>query len=210
MVTDYRVVVSRAVKPNTGAAWLARAKAAGAAAASNAAELLAIAPLVQQLATDTAALDVAQAAAADGGRVDTTTRNARLRDLKKSYRAYVSGVQGLCDGAPDQAHAEEIAAWAGLSVTQKPVHGKPDFYGKAIGGGAVRLYARAPAKRVRYYAEWQMSTDGGKTFLALPNTNESSTVVPNLTPLTSVSFRHRTMVKNVVSEWSQTIAVVVL
>jgi hypothetical protein len=58
------------------------------------------------------------------------------------------------------------------------------------------------------FYEWWMSTDG-KTWVAIATTNTAKTVVPGLTAATTVSFRYRTTLRNVTSEWSQVIEVLV-
>ena len=82
--------------------------------------------------------------------------------------------------------------------------------GKALGNGAVQLHGRRPvARRAGAFFEWGMSVDGGKTWTAAAATNSAKTQVSGLTAATTVSFRYRTTFKNVVSEWSQAIAVLV-
>jgi hypothetical protein len=196
--------------PGTAAAWLAQGKAASSVTTTNAAQFTSIQGQVQQMQADCTALDVAQAAAKGKGDAERKTRNAKLTDFKKSYRAFVGAVQVLCDNAPDPSHATEIAAFAGIPVVQRPAHGKLDFYGKAVGGGVVHLYAKLPTKKsARIFHEWQGSTDGAKTWSTLGQTNDASLAVPNLTPATHVSFRHRATVKNMTSDWSQVIVILV-
>jgi hypothetical protein len=181
-----------------------------AAATANASTFFSpIAQLLAQLSADVAALGKTQAAAGNKGKLEIKQRNAALHDLKKSLRAFVRGVQGLCDAAPDLDHAKAIAAAASLDAKIVSVPSKPDLRGKDLGGGAVHLYARKPVKGGHFYWEWQMSTDGGKTWLSLPGTTSANTRVLGLTPLTIVQFRHRSTSKNVVSDWGQVIAVTV-
>ncbi len=55
----------------------------------------------------------------------------------------------------------------------------------------------------------RMSTGGGVTRVALPGTNDASTIVEGLPRATEVAFRHRTTVKSVGSAWSRTVPVIV-
>jgi hypothetical protein len=127
-----------------------------------------------------------------------------------SLRAFVAGVQVLCDAAPDPDHAIAIAAAAGLDTRLEPVHYKPAFEGKVLGNGVVHLHVKVPARRgARIFYEWQTGNDGGATWLPLPNTNDANLRVPGLTPGSTVHFRFRTTIKNAPSEWSQAIAVLV-
>jgi hypothetical protein len=207
MSTDH-LVIKLDPKPNTPAGWLAKGKGVVTAATASAATFQPIAQLLAQLTTDTKTLDDTQSAAKNRGKNEIEARNAAWHDQKKSLRAFVRGVQGLCDAAPDLEHAKTIAAAASLDAKVVSVPHKPDFYGTALGAGAVRLHARRPVKRSSaYFMEWQMSTDGGKTWVSLAGTNTASTLVQGLTPVTLVQFRHRSTVKNVASDWSQVIVV---
>jgi hypothetical protein len=199
------------VKPDTAAGWLAKSKGmhASATKSENAPMYTTIAPLLQQLNTNISGLDSAQALAANGGKDAIKARDAKWSDLTKSTHAFVAGVQGLCDAATDPEHAKQIAAGAGLAGKDKPKRTKPDFYGKVLGNGAVHLYAKRPGKKgARVFYEWQISKDGGATWISLPGTNDANTLVEGLTPGT-VHFRHRTIVKNTPSDWSNEIPVIV-
>ena len=159
--------------------------------------------LLTTLTNDTGSLDSLQAKTPKGSPDDTAARNAQWGTLRKSYRAFVRGVQGLCDAAPDVAHAQAIATAAGLDYKLAPVRIMPPLRGKAKGNGVVKLFARRPvARRSGAFYEWQMSSDG-KTWVAIATTNNAFTVVQGLTPATTVSFRCRTTFKNVTSAWSQ-------
>jgi len=198
------------VTPDTAAGWLAKGKAVGSSTTSNASMYTTIASILGQLATDTASLDTAQAAAANRGKDEVQARNARWSIQKKSLRAVRAAVQGLCDAAPDAAHATAIAVGAGFGVKAKPAHTKEPFAGKALGNGVLKLAVKVPGKKgARVYYEWRMSTDGGKTWISLPGTNVSFTRVLGLTPGAEVQLSSRTTVKNVISAWSPAISVLV-
>jgi hypothetical protein len=195
------------VKPDTAAGWLAKSKGmyASATKPEHTTMYTTLAPLLQQLNTDIGGLDSAQALAANGGKAEIKARDAKWGDLTRSTHAFAAGVQGLCDAASDPEHAKEIAAGAGLEGKNKPKNKKPDFYAKVLPNGAVHLYAKKPGKKgASVFFEWQMSKDGGATWISLPGTNDSNTLVQGLTAGT-VHFRVRTIVKNTPSEWSQTI-----
>jgi hypothetical protein len=199
------------VKPDTPAGWLAKGKAVSSSANASSALFASIAGLLAQLTTDITKFDTAQSAAASGGKKAIGDRDAAWSDTQKSLRAFLYGVQGLCDQAPDLEHAMALAKAASLDARKVPVRHKAALEPKALGAGTVHLIAKVPVKRgVRVYYEWVMSTDEGKTWLALPGTNYADTLVHNLTPGTKVFFRFRTTVKNVVSDWGQSVWVQVL
>jgi hypothetical protein len=207
-VSDNRIEVIRAVKPNTAAGWLGQAKAVGSSTTANASLFTAIASVLGKLASDTSDLDTAEAAAKNRGKDEVQARNAKWALLRKSYRATCIAVQGLCDAAPDEAHARAIAAAAGLPVKDRPVHIKGAFEGKPLGNGTVRLTVKVPVKKgAKCYYEWRMSTDGGKTWASLPGSNDCTTLVQGLTPTTLVEFSFRFTSKNTSSAWSNGVPV---
>jgi hypothetical protein len=211
MEPENRVILVHAINPDTPAGWLAKGKSIGASTTANASMFTAIASILAQLATDTQALDGVQAQTPNRGKDAVQARNAKASVLRKSLRAAVVAVQGLCDTAPDAAHARAIAAAAGIDTRAPAVVNKPDFAGKAIGNGTVQLFRKVPGKKgTRVFYEWQMLGADGKTWISLPSTNDANLVVPNLTRGTEVSFRSRTTVKNVPTAWSDAIAIVVI
>jgi hypothetical protein len=176
-----------------------------------------IAPLLAALTQDVKAVNAVHGAVKGGGTIAAGTRNVALKAMKISYRAFVAGVQGLCDVAPDLEHAMALASAAGLDVKKRSVQTQDLFRAKALGNGVVKLVARLEAsvrallkKSTRVYWEWQVSTDGGLTWASLPGTNYANTIVNNLTPGAKVNFRHRTTVKNTLSDWSKSLPVRVL
>jgi hypothetical protein len=210
MGAENRVIIKVDPSPDTPAGWLAKSKAVDAAASASATTFASLAGLLTQLGTDSGLLDGAQSKVAGGGKLAVKARNVQWRQLQRSLRAFAAGVQGLCDAAPDAAHAQAIAAAAALGTRLAPVRVATDPRGKILGNGAVRLYGRRPApNRKGAFFEWAMSLDGGKTWTALPLTNTTKTLVQGLTPATAVSFRYRSTFKNVTSDWSQTLVVIV-
>src|SRR5580692_120611 len=108
MGTTNMIEVVLNVTPNTPVGWLAKGKAVGSSTTSNASLFTAIASIIAQLASDTATLDTSEAAAANKGKDEVQARNAKYVIQRKSLRATRAAVQGLCDGAPDVAHATAI------------------------------------------------------------------------------------------------------
>jgi hypothetical protein len=73
--------------------------------------------------------------------------------------------------------------------------------------GSVKLVAASAARRASY--EWQYSTDGGKTWVAVPSTLRAQTSVSGLTAGATVSFRYQSLTKAGEGDWSQPISVIV-
>ncbi len=210
MSTEHRVLLKIEPKPNTPKGWLDKGKDVTSIANGNAATFASIAPLLAQATSDTAALDTAQSKAANKGRVETTLRDAAWSTQQKSLRAFVGGVQGLCDAAPDVDHARAIAAAAGLQTKLVAVRVEADPKVTLLGNGSVRIYGRRPVpRRGGAYFEWAMSSDGGKTWVSIPGTTSAKALVQGLTPASTMTFRYRTTYQNVVSDWKQTQGIIV-
>jgi hypothetical protein len=204
------VIVLLGVKMDTAAGWLAQAKGVDAVATKNAAALTAVSAELADLHTNVGAADTAQSKAKNGGHDEVEARNAAIKTLKTSYREAVAAVQKQCNAQPDAEHARAYAALAGLRTKTVTPPTKAAFKGTALGNGRVYLAIKVPVRRgARVFYEWQMSTDGGKTWVACPNTNDPFTTVANLTPATYVCFRFSYTSKNTPAPWSAQVQVLV-
>jgi hypothetical protein len=63
---------------------------------------------------------------------------------------------------------------------------------------------------VRASHDWQYSTDGGKTWTAVPTTLQGKTAITGLTPGSSLVVRHRAVTKAGADDWSLTQALIVV
>ncbi len=153
--------------------------------------------LVLQTDIDTAASKEAIAKTRVAGAV--TDRDLAMRVLKvdlHNERAYVELVANA-----DPANAAQIAEDAGMKLHKAPARDKPPLAVKAgATSGSVKVVAKAT--KGAKVNDWQMSTDGGKTWVDLPSTTKASTTVANLTPATTVQFRQRVFTKAGLSDWS--------
>jgi hypothetical protein len=130
-------------------------------------------------------------------------RDAAMKVLVVSLNSERAYVEGVCNATP--ANALTIAEDAGMTLRTVTTREKPPLAAKAgTVSGTVLLAAKATAGAKAN--SWQYSTDGGKTWIDLPQTTKASTTVPNLTPGTTVEFRQRVLTKAGVSDWSQTIS----
>ncbi len=126
-----------------------------------------------------------------------------LVSLLQSLRAYV---QKMADANSEGAAA--IIESAGLHVHKSTAYAKPRFHvedGRV--SGSVKVTAESVPGQVFY--EWQYSVDGGQTWIDLPTTVRSKTIVSGLTPTRVVSFRYRSGTRKGTSDWSQTMAIMV-
>jgi hypothetical protein len=209
MSAEHRVVLKIDPRPDTPLGWLLKAKSVVAVANEHPKTFVSIATLLAQLGDDTQLLDDVQARVRKGGQTEVTARNVQWRVLQKSLRAFVGGVQRLCDDAPSPDHARDIAAQAGLDAKLQAVKVEEDLRGKAIGNGAVKLRGRRPVPRRSAFYEWQISRDGGLSWVTFAITNKARTVVSGLTPDTKVFFRYRKTVDEMPTDWSNTLKIIV-
>lgn len=162
------------------------------------------------LATVTADIDALEAAQAVA--LTRTKGSAAVRDDKqKTVEDDLVGLKGYAYTVIAQ-HADKadiIAAAAGMSLKQFGKRSKDDleaFDGEGLLEVVLRARAVPGGKRAAY--EWQVSSDGGKSWTSLGVTTVADTVVPGLVPGTSYMFRYRTTQKRTTSDWSQTITFV--
>ena len=95
-----------------------------------------------------------------------------------------------------------------MSLRPVPNHGKPPLAAKpGKVSGEVHLVAKA-VKGAKGN-QWQYSTDGGKTWVDLPQTTKATTTLVSLTPGATVTFRHRTFSRVGTTDWGDLIAHVV-
>jgi hypothetical protein len=112
----------------------------------------------------------------------------------------------VADATPE--NAASIIESAGLSVKRRRGPGGRAFVARRgpVSGSMILVAPRA-GQRASY--EWAYSLDGGVTWILLPGTNTATTPVTGLKPGDKVLFRYRSCVKNVWSDWSDAIAVIV-
>lgn len=142
----------------------------------------------------------AQVASLSGKRGLKTVRNdaqKRLVALLKLLKAYVQSV------ADDNAeNAASIILSAGMDLVERGDKPKDDIVVKqGRVSGEARIILRAVAKLAQY--QFQMSSDGGKTWIDLPKVNQAKTTVQNLVPGTTYLFRYRVGTRRApMSDWS--------
>lgn len=181
---------------------LARCKAILAALTGNA-NFTTPTPTLAALGAAVTAVEQAQVAMGTHG--PAAVRNAKLKvmtDLFKHLRDYL---QSICEQQPDNFTA--MATSAGVYVRVRTV--KPKQALSAVWGatsGEVNLSAQAPGGAATHY--WQWSIDQ-KTWTSAPDTSKSKTTITGLTPGQTYYFRHASMQKNVRTDWSQIVGLLV-
>ena len=73
--------------------------------------------------------------------------------------------------------------------------------------GAVTLITASAGDRASY--EWEVSSDGAKTWTVLPATLQAKTAMTGLTPAATYAFRYRPVTKAGPADWSQPVSLIV-
>lgn len=164
-------------------------------------------PSLALVTAATSALHVAQTnvqARTKGTVAIRDEKRTALVTLLKQLRGYV---QTTADASPD--NAVSIIDSSGLSV-RKATARKPRIFEALPGAvsGSAKLVAPSAGPRASY--EWELSTDGGKTWVPQPVTMQARTTVTGLTPGASVQFRYRPVTpKAGEGDWSPSLPLIV-
>jgi hypothetical protein len=163
-------------------------------------------PTLAALSAALADLETAHAAAltrVKGAAATLRQKRAALLVLLEQLRGYV---QSVADAAPDRS--APLIQSAGMNVRKVTLGAKRVFAVKqAVASGALTILAASAGPRSSY--EWEMSSDGGKTWQLLPPTVQAKTGVTGLQPGATYAFRYRSVTKAGAADWSQPIAIVV-
>jgi hypothetical protein len=165
-------------------------------------KLQSVVPAADKLSTDLDTLETSEAHAKKGGQGAVDQRNADLEAVRTDFEVVRVGV--LAVAAADPANAEVIIDSSGLSMKRKVGHkkGLAEVAFPAPGQAHVKVKA---VKRGASY-EWQISGDGGKTFVPAGTTTIADQIFTGLTAGTTYEVRWRTTVRRTTSDWSQTFA----
>jgi hypothetical protein len=161
-------------------------------------------PPLATVSADNAAYSKAQAAALMKTKTAIADRDAKRTVVVTDLRMLKAYVQSIANA--DAANAAAIITSAGLGVRKATSHTKQAITAKPGKVSGVVMVVAKSAGRASY--DWQTSPDG-KTWTSLPSTLQARTSLQNLTPGTTVYFRHRTVTKAGVGDWSQTTSVFV-
>jgi hypothetical protein len=147
-------------------------------------------------------LEVSEVKARDGGMGSAAARDLdrkTVEDDLKALAAYVYKIVALSPGL-----AAAIISSAGMFERPFTPFVKPVLAAyPGVNLGEIRVVARA-AKRGSAY-EWQVSTDGGTTWVSLGTTTVANTTFLGATAGSTYSFRFRTTRGSKVGDWSESV-----
>jgi hypothetical protein len=154
--------------------------------------------LLAQTTADLAALQAAQVVALTLAKGAAAVRNDKKKAVVDDLFLLKSAVTTLVNQNPGQAAT--IITAAGFFLKKYTTRSTPNLRARTtVTPGEVLV--RAKAIRGAAY-EWQMSSDGGKTWVSMGTTTVSDTSTTGLTVGGSYVFRFRTTVKRATSDWS--------
>jgi hypothetical protein len=158
------------------------------------------APIVAALTKALAALDSTETATKARTKGTVAGRNAARAALVVELQIAKAFVQQAANANPEKA--VEIITGAGLLTRKPTTRTKAPFAVKqGATTGTVHLVAKAAAVRASY--EWQWSSDGARTWIALPVTLQAKATVSGVPAGTSGLFRFRAVTKTGEGDWSQ-------
>jgi len=160
-------------------------------------------PPLSTLSTLIARVDAAETAVKTRAQGTVEARNVAKAALAQALHDVKAYVEGIANANPEQAEA--MIASAALRSKKISPRIKAELAVTAGDvSGTARILAKAVARRAAY--DWQLSTDGGKTWTSLPQTLQARTTVVGLPVGTSCSFRFRALTRTGAGDWSQTVA----
>lgn len=160
-------------------------------------------PTLSAISDAIVALEQAQTLAltrAAGAVTARALKETALRNLLKLLGAYV---QSVANNSPSEA--ANIFAAAGWTEKTIGKHVKLPLAVTQGAMGTAHLVATAAPKHQKAFYGWRYTTDGGKSYVTAPGTNDAKTVITGLPPGVLVGFQYNMTIKNVTGEWSQTV-----
>jgi hypothetical protein len=164
-------------------------------------------PTIAALTAAIAALVATENAALTRVKGAIVQRNAARKTLVQLLELLRANVQHLADADPDNALTIIESAGIGL---RKPMMRKPRVFSATPGtvSGSAKLLAPSAGARTSY--EWELSTDGGKTWIAASPSIQAKTTVQGLASGTTVQFRYRAITpKTGAGDWSAPVLLLV-
>jgi hypothetical protein len=163
-------------------------------------------PTLAEVTAAITALEAAESAAKSKVTGAVAARDEKRAALVTVMHELKASVQKAADANREQAPA--LIQGVGMIVKKAAVRPKRVFDAKqGAVSGSIHLVAASAGHRASY--EWELSTDGGKTWVIAPATLQAKTTMTGLQPGASTSFRYRPVTKTGAADWSQPIALIV-
>jgi hypothetical protein len=162
-------------------------------------------PTLPAITAAVEALQASQTAALTRARGTATVRNEKREALMKLLVQLKAYIQAQAD--TNVENGASIIESAGVGV-RKVAASRPRVFAAKAGALSGTVQLVAPTARRGSY-EWEYSTDGGKTWIAMPPTLQSATSLSGLQAGTTVQFRYRSVTKIGASDWSPSVSLMV-
>jgi hypothetical protein len=216
MGTLHRARAVLKIDKNNTAAVTGKAKASNAGVAAHPTVFVTPNPPISVVQSQITLVDQAEVLAGTRAKGAAAARNVQRIVLVGLLETRLLYVQGIADTSttPEQAAATIQAAAFTVALVgsyAKPVLGI--IQGPTPGSVILRANAsllRGKSQMKKSFFNWEMTSDGGKTFVALPPTPKAKTSLANLTPLATYGFRvSLTDTDAIVGPWSQVVTFLV-
>lgn len=163
-------------------------------------------PALDRLDKAVGALDAAQIAAQSRAVGTVPARNAARKRVFQAAAGYKSAVEQVAN--TDPANGTVIIVESGLRMRRESTRRKAQLSAKpARLSRSLIADVRSVAKRASY--EWQISLDGGETWIKVKTTLETRTLIEDLPLAKSVKIRVRPITKSGPGNWIGPITVLV-
>ena len=154
----------------------------------------------------------AQQAVGTGTKGAAAVRDNKAFELITILETGRGYVQELCDASPEQAAV--IAKAAAMRIGEPQKHNKPLLQAKQRqAGSAVQIVANVgvltEATKGRVFFNWQVSADGGATWINAPSTPRGRTEIAGLTALVTYAFRVSVTDAKSTGAWSDAVTFLV-
>jgi hypothetical protein len=163
-------------------------------------------PSLATVLASIAALQTAEQSALARTKGAVAARNEQKTVVVGQLEQLKGYAQSVADANLD--NSVSIINSAGMAVRKTPA-GHPHVLAAKPGpvAGTAKLTAPVAGRRASY--NWEYSTDGGKTWVAMPSTLQSKTSMTGLTSATTVQFRSCGVTKAGQGDWSAAVSLVV-
>jgi hypothetical protein len=163
-------------------------------------------PTLAEVSAGISALTVAETAAQARTRGAAALRNEKRLGLVAQLQTLRTYVQNVADANPSLAAS--IIEGAGFGLRKKTARARQVFSARqGPVSGSLKVLAATAGTRAAY--EWQYSTDGGMSWIAMPPTTQAHTTLSGLVPQTSIELKVRAVTPTGVEDWTAPISIVV-
>ena len=166
-------------------------------------------PALSDVTTALDELKTAADNAVNGGVTDVAIMDAKRLVVEQLLTDMAHYVESVANDPTNDGNEEVVIDSAGMTVKKFTPHQKRVFTAKT---GALEGTAKLTAAFVRRGVHnwgYTLTPENLESWIEIPATTKASTIVLGLTRGSLVSFRHRDVTKDGISDWEYTTAVII-